>query len=257
MTDDQLLLASAYVDDDLDPAERARAEADTEVMDEVTRLRAVRDALRDLDPPSAAGRDRAIAAALAAFDATPAPVAPPVPLQPRRAWWGGVAAAAAALVVVVAGAVALRDADDGDSGADSAAELAPAAAATEAAATIAASDEAQLDEASEETTAAADGTGGAAAATQAPGEATSAGTSSDAVLAAPALPVLQSGPDLDAFAERARTADGELPPPTCEQGGVYLGRAVYDEREVEVFDDLGTVTAVDAETCEPLLTVVR
>ena len=39
MTDDQLLLASAYVDDDVDAAERARAEADPEVMAEVARLR--------------------------------------------------------------------------------------------------------------------------------------------------------------------------------------------------------------------------
>ena len=131
MTDDQLLLASAYVDDDVDDAARARAEADPEVMAEVARLGALRAELRDTGTPDAARREQAIEAALAALaafaDDASAPARPPAPVPlPRRqhrAWWGGALAAAAALVVVVAGAVVLRGTGGSDGDDSSSAEV--------------------------------------------------------------------------------------------------------------------------------------
>jgi hypothetical protein len=67
MNDDQILLANAYFDDDLDVVGRQRAEADPEVMAEVERLDRLRGELLDSTPPSAATRDAAIAAAMAHF----------------------------------------------------------------------------------------------------------------------------------------------------------------------------------------------
>ncbi|TVR27309.1 MAG: hypothetical protein EA389_03290 [Ilumatobacter sp.] len=65
MNDDTFDLASAYLDDAVTPAERARAEADAEVMKLVGELRDLADHLRDVEPPSASARDRAVATALA------------------------------------------------------------------------------------------------------------------------------------------------------------------------------------------------
>src|SRR4051794_18078268 len=113
MTDDQLLLANAYVDDDLDAAERARAESDAEVMAEVSRLRATIAALRDVEPPDPARRDAALAAAMAGAG-RPTPVAPPIPLRPRRSWWTGAGIAAALGALVAGGAVVLRAPWGGD-----------------------------------------------------------------------------------------------------------------------------------------------
>src|SRR6478609_1263265 len=100
MTDDQLLLANAYVDDELDADERARAEADPEVMVQVARLRAAVAAVRDVEPPDPARRAAGIAAAMQSVG-RPTPVAPPVPLRPRRAWWTGAGIAAAVVAIII------------------------------------------------------------------------------------------------------------------------------------------------------------
>jgi hypothetical protein len=125
------LLASRVLDGDVDPAERARAEADPAVSARLAALSRVRAEMRDLpalDPTITAD---AVAAALAVFDeqhrsaaaaaggagtvVTP-PLAPVVPLRRRTGWsnalpWLGAAAAAAALVVGVA-SIGSRDGDD-------------------------------------------------------------------------------------------------------------------------------------------------
>ena len=69
MNDDQRLLASAALDGAVTAEERARAEADPEVVAEIERLRAVRDgAAGRRRHPTPTRREAAIAAALAAFD---------------------------------------------------------------------------------------------------------------------------------------------------------------------------------------------
>ena len=111
--DQRRLLASAYVDGELTAVERASAEGDANVMNEVATLRDVRRRLAVDETPDAARREAAIRAALAAGG--PAVVAPPPPsaLARRRARWLAPLAAAAAVVAVVGGVVALRSTDDG------------------------------------------------------------------------------------------------------------------------------------------------
>lgn len=134
MTDDQLELVNAYLDGEATLDERALVESDTELLAEVARLRAVRNALSDVEPPSASARETAIAAALAAFDELPATAAAPaapaprgdvtaptniVPFERRRRMRRiqGLSAAAAA-VVIVAGGIAISQRNDGDSTAE-------------------------------------------------------------------------------------------------------------------------------------------
>lgn len=77
MTDDQFLLASAYVDDELDARDAARAESDPVVMAEVSRLRELAASIRDVPPVTSASRSKAVMAALDAW--TPTIAAPPTP----------------------------------------------------------------------------------------------------------------------------------------------------------------------------------
>ena len=148
MNDDLTLLASAYLDDDVTSDERARVQADPELLAEVDRLRAVRAVLADVGVASIARREEHLAAALNAWDrlpeserngsrrdATPlgidaaavagaASVSAPTPIAARRRtrsprWLMG---AAAALVLVLAGGVALQlSSADNDTASSSAA----------------------------------------------------------------------------------------------------------------------------------------
>lgn len=77
MNDEQLFLANAYLDGELTADERAIAEADPAVMAEVEQLRVVQARMRAVEPPSAAARERAIAAAMAEFAAGTAVAAAP------------------------------------------------------------------------------------------------------------------------------------------------------------------------------------
>lgn len=120
------LLASRVLDGDVDPTERARAEADPEVASRIAAMARTRAELRELPPLDPTVTARAVAAALGVFDEQhgaltttvtshdAAPLAPVVPL--RRRWstalpWLGAAAAAAALVVGVA-SIGNRSGDD-------------------------------------------------------------------------------------------------------------------------------------------------
>jgi hypothetical protein len=243
MTDDQLLLASAYLDDDLDPAERARAESDPEVMAQVARLGDVRERLRTVDPPEPARRETAITAALA--DAATTTVVAPTPLRRRRLWLPA-AAAAAVIAVAIAGVAIVANRTGGD---DSDTALDGAAASTQAAAAEVAPDRATLAAGAAPTTA-----GGAAAAGAT--TTTAAATSAKAPAAAPqAGAVVLASPDaLAAFAAANPLAqlDTATTPSSCT-GGRFVGRAVYERGgttiPVEVFVQDRDALALDATTC--------
>ena len=114
-------LASAYLDDELDPTERAAASADAEVMATVESFARVRSVLGDVAPVDGSAKDAALAAALAEFDAlhlaatAAAPVATVTSLQSRRRAYRaltGVAAAVAILAIGVAAINGTRGSDD-------------------------------------------------------------------------------------------------------------------------------------------------
>jgi hypothetical protein len=120
-SDDTFLRASAYLDGELDAAESALAEADPAVMAEVEILRALQDDVRDVEPPTAGARERAIGAALAEFGAIRPSIQPTVvaPFRPRPAYTRWIAVAAAVVGIGLLGvivATAGRDGDNGDAG---------------------------------------------------------------------------------------------------------------------------------------------
>ena len=71
MNDDDLLLASAYLDGDVTDRERALVETDLDLLAEVARLRQVRALLADQEAPSISRREVHLAAALDAWDRLP------------------------------------------------------------------------------------------------------------------------------------------------------------------------------------------
>lgn len=261
MNDEQDLLASAYLDGALTSEERARAEADPEVMAAAERLGELRRALGVIEPADPARREAAIQAALDAFDTARAPGAPVTPLAPRR--WGGwlVPAAAAALVVVFVGGV-IAMSRDGNGDGDDAGEAAqatlevlltgPADTGAETRADTGGTEAPQTDPAAEEA-------GGAA--TTAP-EATTgptSGAASDESVTATSSALLLTSPDeLTRFAGdalRAGQPNADMSPPNCDEGR-WLGPATYVvdgvATPVEVFwaEADGEIRAVDASTCE-------
>jgi hypothetical protein len=264
MNDEQNLLASAYLDGALTSEERARAEADPDVMAAVERLGELRRALAVVEPADPARRDAAIQAALDAFDTEAAPPAPVTPLASRR--FGGwlVSAAAAALVVVVVGgilAVSNSGGDDDDDGAAGGAATAGTMTAgdTPMLGDTGPTDQRDADQGAQE----AEGGGAATTAAAAVPEATAApGTTdvgSDATITATYSALLVASPEqLTQFAEDALGAgatSGAAARTSCDEGR-SLGAAIYDvdgvATPVEVFlaDDDSEVLAVDASTCE-------
>jgi hypothetical protein len=71
MNDDLHLLASAYLDGDVTPAERAQVEDNPDLTREVEQLRLVRATLADDEPPMISMRERHLAGALDAWDRLP------------------------------------------------------------------------------------------------------------------------------------------------------------------------------------------
>jgi hypothetical protein len=168
MTDEDLPLnaelASAYLDDELDPGQRALAEVDPDVMSTVDSFSRVRALLSQPQAVDAGARSGAIGAALAEFDATRPPASAIAPatgpvsatitsLQSRRVrTYRVLTRVAAALVIGVVGVAALNasrgndskssSASDSTASADSAPQLkvaAPASAADSATAAAGAS----------------------------------------------------------------------------------------------------------------------
>lgn len=253
MTDDQLLLASDYLDGLLDAADRARAEADPVVMEEVERQRQVRELLRGVEAPDPVRRDQAIAAALRVADPAAGPIPPPpapvpLPQRPRRAWWG-FAAAAAAVVVVAVGAVGVL----GDSSSDDGSfDAAPSASTPTFDQTMAAAPEAR-DSAGGEPDAEDDAADTAATEheLQLPGASTpGADAGSEAF-----PPQLATPEDLRDFATAGAAATATGLAPSCHFDGTFVGHADYAGTPVEVFTDATTVTALDAASCAVVVAV--
>lgn len=141
MTDDAELLASAYLDDEVTAAERARVEADPELLAEVDRMRVVRDDLTATAPAPISVREVHLSSALAAWDRLPvaerlgtrddtggadatslaaaSAMSGSATERSRRRWALG---AAAALVVVVGAGVVLQQIDPTDNNDDIVAE---------------------------------------------------------------------------------------------------------------------------------------
>ena len=145
MNDDDLPiraeLASAYLDGELDAAERARAAADPDTMAVADSFARVRETLGDVESVPDSIRTAALSAALAEFDArqrVTAAASAGIPAMATvtvlRARWqrsqrvlGGVAAAA---VIALVGVAALNASNGTDSKSSSAPEQVPAAEAT-------------------------------------------------------------------------------------------------------------------------------
>jgi hypothetical protein len=137
MNDEQYFLANAYLDGELTVDERRIAEADPEVMTEVEQLRALQSDLRDVPVPTAAARESAIGAALAAFGGAadgeptnerpadgPRHAGPPVvPFRPRPTYAKYLAVAAAFVAVAGLGIIVSQVGTGDDDSADTATEV--------------------------------------------------------------------------------------------------------------------------------------
>jgi hypothetical protein len=247
-------LASAYLDNELDPAERASVSADPHVMSMVDSFSRVRAILGDAEPVEAGSRSTAIAAALAEFDARHAPslagpiVAPAtiMSLQSRRLRaYRVLTGVAAALLIGVVAVAALNASRGNDAKSSSASENTTSAAADSNAAVPP-----QLKAAPAGTAAPTDA-GGTSAAAGAPSvESASAGG-----------PEIDSRDALKEYAADLRTGQA-APAPAATQYGpscltsdqivlgpiVFQGKAAYAVRK----QSTGVVQAVDATDCQVL-----
>lgn len=122
MTAEPDFLASAYLDDELSDEERRLAEADPAVMAEVDQIRALRERIADVTPPTDAAREAAMAAAMEVFHEGRARAVPSraravrvLPLRRGVRYQRWLAVAAAAVVIGLLGVViasGLRSGDD-------------------------------------------------------------------------------------------------------------------------------------------------
>lgn len=263
---ERLELANAYVDGELSSDDRARAEADPEVLAAVADLQAVRQALRTVPAPDASQRERVIAAALAVHAELAAgavrPAAVPTPIsRPRRrarVAWGGLAAAAALIAVVAAGAVLVRNDGSGDDAASTgataqvdAAERATAGTSLEA--PMAASGAEPTSEATSKTSVSSATAAAAAPAAGTAGDDQASPAPAPGVGETSPLPALGSLDDLAAFAAGRPTAESALGGSACS-GGTFVGRAVYTAPDgtsvvVDVFLADGDAVARATATC--------
>ena len=107
-------LASAYLDDELDPAERATASADPDVMATVESFARVRSALGEFGPVDGSAKNAALAAALVEFDTrqiavtAAVPVATVTSLQSRRRVYRVLTSVAAAVAILAIGVAAIN-----------------------------------------------------------------------------------------------------------------------------------------------------
>ncbi len=265
MNDDLQLLANAYLDGELSTEERARAEADPDVMAEVGLLQALQVAVRDVDPPSAVVREAAIAAAMAGF-ATAPQVVTAMRFGRRPSVARYLSVAATIVVIGVLGVVAangLRTGDDADSIASETAASQPSVPVD------AAQSESRLTEAVPGDMTDADVTGGATVAPAA--ELVPENTAESAQDAAPAAvrPMIDPSQPLATPDELGSfgtyllelEASGDLPstPNTaCPQQEIlgvtqYLFDGLPTDILVAVDSNDGTVTGVDPDTCEALV----
>ena len=129
-------LASAYLDDELDPAERATAAADPEVMATVESFARVRSALGEVGPVAGSAKNAALSAALAEFDglhiagAATAPMATVTSLQSRRRVYRALTSVAAAVAILAIGVAVINGGRSDDAKTSSVGQLDSAAAGT-------------------------------------------------------------------------------------------------------------------------------
>ncbi len=216
-------LASAYLDDELDPTERAAASADTDVMATVESFARVRSALGEIEPVDGIAKDDALAAALAEFDAlhvaanAAAPEATVTSLQSRRRAYRALTSVAAAVAILVIGVAAINGTRGGDNKSSSAVERSSAPAGTTA---PAAADAPSLKVTAD--TGAAAGTAAPSAA-ESVASATAAGDASTGATMAP--PPVNSKEALIQYAARFEgvTAPSPQAPTTTVQAGNLFG----------------------------------
>jgi hypothetical protein len=258
MNDEQQLLASAYLDGALTDEERARAEADPDVMAAVEQLRELRRALAVVDPPNPARRDAAINAALDAFDAEHAPAAPPSvsPLRRRRMNTWLIGAAAAALVAVVAGGILATRGDDGGGDGASTAGDAGGAQVTQEVLSGGAESAGTSQPAAVDTRAGDDGASTASEATAGVAPATTGAPASTYSAAHAPRPASQLEQVASSMLSTGRAANDAAP--RCD-GGRFLGHYVLTIRgkntAVEIFYNRRAekYIALDAHSCKPLV----
>jgi hypothetical protein len=118
MNDDLTPLASAYLDGDVTADERARIEADQELLAEVERLRYVQVLLATTEPSSISVRETLLANALAAWDRVPTTAtttATPTSLADRRRTPTNrrLMGVAAVIMLVLAGGIVLQTVSSG------------------------------------------------------------------------------------------------------------------------------------------------
>jgi hypothetical protein len=242
-------LASAYLDGEATPAERAQVEADPQLMARVGELGAVRSALAaPVEAPDAATRERALAAATAAGVPPAATVTRIDRGRPRRRGLAVLGAAAAVIVAILVAVVATRSADHSTTSsatvAPAAGDLTPAAASTGPATTLA----------SGATTTAPVGLGSTAS---------GASTASDSGTASPPgyLGVADNDSELRALVARERTAAvtsaaAPVVPGACTvPSASLLGSVTWEGTPAYVFVADGEATVVRASDCRPLATV--
>ena len=279
MNDEQYFLANAYLDGELTGVERRSAEADPDVMSEVEQLRLLQARVRSVEPPLAAAREAAIAAAMAGF--RPVAIAPQrssttTVMQFRRRRWSTryLGLAAGFVTIGLLGAVVVSSLSGGGDD-DAASELAG----DEPTAALAVEQSSDRILESSDAAGSADAAGIAEAelapaaeqpvaeAAQAPVD-EAASDSADTVVAAgrpqidPAQP-LTTPAELGAYGsylvELQRA--GQLPPTPntkCSQVGImgstqYLFDNVSVEVLVAVDETTRTTTAIDPDTCRELL----
>ena len=264
MNDEELPInaeaASAYLDNELDPAERAVAAADPDVMSMVDSFSRVRAMLGETATVEADARNTAIAAALAEFDARRAPslADPIVPaatimsLQSRRMRaYRVLTSVAAALLIGVVAVAALNASRGNDAKSSSASEGTVAAAATTNKALPP-----QLEAAADA------GTPTDAAGTSAPAGAEPVAS------ATAAGPEIDSQDALKAYAAEFRTAQAPAPAattaaattsgPSClSSDQTFLGPIVYQGTAAVAVrkQSTGTLQALDATDCQVLTEV--
>lgn len=272
MTDDLHLLASAYLDGDVTADERARAEADPEVMDLVDRMARMRSVIADVTPAARSVRETAIAAALAEY-----PISMPTP---RNASWSRRDGLPASALGMAAGLVAIgllgvvvlqsRSGDDELTGVADEASIAVSEAPAvpgetdRATAEAAVADTADAKEPAEEPVAAE-----MTASEDLAPDAEAGSTANQMAVTAGERPILVPGQVLTTPEELGsygtglleQLRAGTLPPtpntrcpfPDVLGSAVFLVDGVDTPVLVGVDETLGVVTAYVAETCEVLM----
>jgi len=253
-------LASAYLDGEATPTERAQVEADPALVRRVAELGVVRAALGAPGPSAGAEtRDRAITAALAAAT-PPATTVTPIdrPRSSRRAFAVLGAAAAAVAVIAAVAVVATRSSNSGNSTSAGVSTTARAAGST-------ATFGPETQSAGAATSAAP--TGGVSSTTVAASAAgrdasAAAGTTS----APPYLGVADDDSDLRALLGATSASAVSAPPapaspatPTANSctvpGATLVGTVTWQGTQALVFVANGLATVIQLSDCRPIATV--